>query len=66
MNTPKKGQPSIDSKENQENLLTESQAIEDDDSPTLDESDLAENNLTVEDAENIEWDDAVAADDDGD
>lgn len=66
MNTSKKGQPSIDSKENQENLRTESEAIEDDASPTLDESDLAEHNLTGEDAENIEWDDAVAADDDGD
>ena len=66
MNTPKKGQPSIDSKENQENLPAESDAIEDDSSPVLEESDLAENNLRVEDAENIEWDDAVAADDDGD
>ena len=66
MNTPKKGQPSIDSKENQENLPAESDAIEDDGSPVLEESDLAENNLRVEDAENIEWDDAVAANDDGD
>ncbi|HZG26610.1 MAG TPA: hypothetical protein VEZ17_18610 [Chitinophagaceae bacterium] len=30
-------------------------ALEDDDTPVLDEEDLEENNLTVEEAENIEW-----------
>ena len=36
-----------------ESLKTD--AVEDDGTPVLDEADLEENNLTVEDAENIEW-----------
>lgn len=31
-------------------------AVEDDGSPVLDEQDLEENNLSEEEAENIEWD----------
>jgi hypothetical protein len=37
---------------------SEAEAIEDDGAPVLDEKDLEENGLTVEDAEEIEWDDA--------
>lgn len=31
--------------------------VEDDDTPVLDEEDIEENNITDEDAENVEWED---------
>ncbi len=33
-------------------------AVEDDGTPVLDEQDLEENNISLDDAENIDWDDA--------
>lgn len=35
---------------------TEEEAVEEDGSPVLDESDLEENNLSEEESENVEWD----------
>ena len=64
MNTPKKSQNANDSKQkgNTKNMSTENDALEDDGTPVLDEADLAENHITVEEAENIEWEDAGASD----
>lgn len=39
-----------------QNVSNANDAVEDDGSPVLDEQDLEENQLTVEEADNIEWD----------
>lgn len=41
-----------------ENVANTDDAIEDDGAPALDEIDLEENDLTVEEADTIEWDDS--------
>jgi hypothetical protein len=59
MNTPKKNQESDDLTESQaDDVSIGNDAVEDDGTPVLDEADLAENNLTVDDAEDIIWDPA--------
>jgi hypothetical protein len=45
-----------DSKENVEPVSTSNDALEEDGTPVLDENDLEENELTVEEADQIVWD----------
>lgn len=50
-----KGQPSVNYYQPAATRSADD-AVEDDGTPVLDETDLEENGLTEEDAENIEWD----------
>ncbi len=43
-----------------QNVSLSNDAVEEDGTPVLDEQDLEENNLTAEEADNIEWDDESA------
>jgi hypothetical protein len=58
MNIPDKSTQTNKDQEQSQSIAEPSKtdAVEDDGTPVLDEADLEENNLTVEDAENIEWD----------
>jgi hypothetical protein len=66
METPKKYQQTDDENEQSQtaSMSSKDDAVEDDGTPVLDEKDLEENNLTVEEAENIVWDDPEGTDDD--
>jgi len=59
MATTKKSNKSTsdNTKTQSQSQAVENDAVEPDGTPVLDEKDLEENNLTVEEAENIEWDD---------
>jgi len=63
MNTPTKSQQPEDykSQDQTEDISTETNDLEDDGTPVLDEADLEENNLTVDEAEDIEWEDTGTA-----
>jgi len=66
MQSPIKNQPANDDAEEleiSETTMTDD-AVEDDGTPVLDEADLEENGLTVEDAENIVWEEPKGSDKD--
>ena len=55
--TEKRQQETNDRQQDQtQKVATANDAMEDDGSPVLDEQDLVENDLTEEEADNIEWD----------
>ena len=68
METPKKYQQTDDENEQSQmtSMSSQADAVEDDGTPVLDEKDLEENNLTVEEAEDIVWEDPEGTDDDMD
>ena len=68
METPKKYQQTDDENEQSQmtSMTSQADAVEDDGTPVLDEKDLEENNLTVEEAEDIVWEDPEGTDDDMD
>ena len=64
METPKKNRTTDkDQEQSQTSSMSSQDAVEPDGTPVLDEKDLEENNLTVEEAEDIEWDDQEELDD---
>ena len=57
VSTEKRQQETNDRQQDQtQKVATANDAMEDDGSPVLDEQDLVENDLTEEEADNIEWD----------